>query len=165
MRQNAAYQEYPVQGTAAGRCGVPVWGDNSHNLYEILTQLTMEKSMGKTYLDDYLAKNPETKLIYGYPLDEQSDKPFVLCVKQAGYQVECIMGDHADCRDCWNSTIVEGVSQRKACNCRFGEQYNGPPGKTIIGCTEVNVWCNDCIASSCKMYAGKQCETLSGGSV
>ena len=109
--------------------------------------------MSKKYLEDYLAKHPNAELIYGYPVDEQSEQKFVLCVKQAGYQAECIMGDHPDCRDCWNSTIIENPSQRKACNCRFGERYNGPQGKTIIGCTEVNVWCTDCIAVSCKMYS------------
>lgn len=111
--------------------------------------------MSKTYLEDYLTKHPDAELIYGYPVDEQSEQRFVLCVKQAGYQTECIMGDHPDCRDCWNSTMSESSEKRLARNCRFGEEYNGPPGKTIIGCTEANIWCNDCVAASCKRYADK----------
>ena len=41
-------------------------------------------------------------------------------------------------------------------NCRFGEEYPTMPwGKTIIGCTEDSIWCNDCIAEKCEMYADK----------
>ena len=111
--------------------------------------------MSKTYLEDYLAKHPNAELIDGYPLDTQSEQRFVLCVKQAGYSADCLIGDHPDCRDCWNSKANEGAEKKFASNCCFGEAYPGPSGQTVIGCTEDNVWCTDCIAASCKKYAGK----------
>ena len=45
--------------------------------------------------------------------------------------------------------------KRLACNCCFGEEYSSLHGKTIIGCTEDNVWCNDCIAEKCERYTDK----------
>ena len=48
------------------------------------------------------------------------------------------------------------IKKRLACNCLFGEEYPTIPwGKTIIGCTEDNIWCNDYIAEKCEMYADK----------
>ena len=61
--------------------------------------------MNKTYLEDYLSKQPNAELIDGYPVDTQSKQRFVLCVKQAGYSADCLIGDHPDCRDCWNSKM------------------------------------------------------------
>lgn len=45
--------------------------------------------------------------------------------------------------------------KRTARNCCFGEEYPSLHGKTVIGCTEDNVWCNDCIAEKCEMYVDK----------
>lgn len=49
----------------------------------------------------------------------------------------------------------ENVNKKLACNCCFGEEYPSLYGNTIIGCTEDNVWCNDCIAEKCERYADK----------
>ena len=47
------------------------------------------------------------------------------------------------------------MEKKLACNCRFGEEYPSLYGKTVIGCTEDNVWCNDCIAEKCERYVDK----------
>lgn len=51
--------------------------------------------------------------------------------------------------------INENTNKKLACNCCFGEEYPSINGKTVIGCTEDNVWCNDCIAEKCEMYVDK----------
>lgn len=49
--------------------------------------------------------------------------------------------------------------KKSAHNCLFGEEYPSiPGGTTIIGCTEDNIWCNDCIAEKCEMYLDKNDE-------
>lgn len=72
---------------------------------DILTTDKRYLSMSRTYLEDYLTKHPNAELIDGYPLDTQSEQRFVLCVKKAGYLADCLIGDHPDCRDCWNGRI------------------------------------------------------------
>lgn len=50
----------------------------------------------------------------------------------------------------------KSTKKKLACNCLFGEEYHSIPwGTTIIGCTEDNIWCNDCIAEKCEMYVDK----------
>ena len=49
----------------------------------------------------------------------------------------------------------DNTEKKLACNCCFGEEYSSLYGKTIIGCTEDNVWCNDCIAEKCERYTDK----------
>lgn len=49
----------------------------------------------------------------------------------------------------------DNTEKKLACNCCFGEEYPSLYGKTIIGCTEDNVWCNDCIAEKCELYTDK----------
>lgn len=48
------------------------------------------------------------------------------------------------------------VTKRLACNCYFGEEYPSIPlGKTIIGCKEDNIWCNNWYAGKCESYIDK----------
>ena len=50
----------------------------------------------------------------------------------------------------------QNAVKRSARNCLFGEAYPSIPyGKVVIGCTEDNIWCNDCIAEKCEMYVDK----------
>lgn len=46
---------------------------------------------------------------------------------------------------------------RRSCDCRFGQSYPSiPEGRVIIGCTEDNIWCTDCIAQQCEMFEYKE---------
>lgn len=48
------------------------------------------------------------------------------------------------------------IKKKLACNCLFGEVYPTIPcEEVIIGCTEDNTWCYDCIAEHCEMYVDK----------
>lgn len=49
----------------------------------------------------------------------------------------------------------DNTEKKLACNCCFGEEYHSLHGTTIIGCTEDNIWCNDCIAEKCELYTDK----------
>ena len=51
--------------------------------------------------------------------------------------------------------INESTNKKLACNCCFGKEYPSINGKTVIGCTEDNIWCNDYIAEKCEEYREK----------
>lgn len=44
------------------------------------------------------------------------------------------------------------ATKKLACNCYFGEEYPSILGKTVIGCKEDNIWCNNWFAEKCEQY-------------
>ena len=46
--------------------------------------------------------------------------------------------------------------KKRAHNCYHGKEYGtNLQGDVVIGCTEDNIWCNDCIAEKCPLYIDK----------
>lgn len=73
---------------------------------------------------------------------------------KCGCQSSC--PNYLDCEDAYHKRWFSFMEERSARSCRFGEEYPTIPlGKTIVGCTEDNIWCNDCIAARCEQYEGK----------
>lgn len=104
----------------------------------------------KTYLDDYFEQFPDAPKIDGkFPLNKNDGK--CLCVKQFYPHVDCILGDHADCRSCWCSQIK--------CDCydNFKDVLNNGKNikmKNIAGCTEDESWTLDDCETKCPKYYG-----------
>lgn len=73
---------------------------------------------------------------------------------KCGCQSSC--SNYLECEDAYHNRWFSFMEERSAHNCRFGEEYPTIPyGKTIVGCTEDNIWCNDCIAARCEQYDSK----------
>ena len=73
---------------------------------------------------------------------------------KCGCQSSC--SSYLECEDEYHKRWVSFMEKRSAHNCRFAEEYPTIPwGKTIVGCTEDNIWCNDCIAAQCDQYESK----------